>query len=54
VLPWPPLSPDLNPIENLWGYLSQKVYEGGKSYQSSQELWEALVKAWNETPLSFF
>ena len=54
VLSWPPLSPDLNPIENLWGYLSQKVYEGGKSYKSSQELWEALVKVWNETPLSFF
>lgn len=25
ILNWPPRSPDLNPIENLWAYLSQKL-----------------------------
>ena len=54
VLEWPPLSPDLNPIKNLWGMLSQKVYQGGKSYQTSTELWEALVHTWMEIPLAFF
>jgi len=43
VLPWPPYSPDLNIIENLWGIVSQKVYEEGKDYQNADELWESVL-----------
>ena len=42
VLDWPPYSPDLNIIENLWGIVSTKVYEGGKEYQNSSDLWSAV------------
>ena len=28
VLPWPAVSPDMNPIEHIWDYLGRKVREG--------------------------
>uniref|UniRef100_A0A8C5MML4 Tc1-like transposase DDE domain-containing protein n=1 Tax=Leptobrachium leishanense TaxID=445787 RepID=A0A8C5MML4_9ANUR len=43
VMVWPPSSPDLNPIENLWSILKQKIYEGGRQFTSKQQLWEAIV-----------
>ena len=39
---WPPNSPDLNPIENFWGILKTKLYEGGKKYKSKNELWTEI------------
>lgn len=45
-LPWPPQSPDLSPIENIWGYVSEKVYKEGKTYKSKDELWKAIVTEW--------
>lgn len=44
VLPWPPYSPDLNIIENLWSIVSTKVYEGGKEYNNANELWESVCR----------
>ena len=43
----PPCSPDLNPIENVWGLLASRVYAGGKTYASRDELWEAIYTQWN-------
>lgn len=43
---WPAKSPDLNPIENIWGYLTRKVYADGKQYSTKEELKEAILREW--------
>jgi hypothetical protein len=50
LLQWPPYSPDLNIIENLWGIVSRKVYEDGKEYTSADELWESVCRHFMEIP----
>lgn len=45
-LSWPAKSPDLNPIENLWGLLSRRVYVEGKQYANVQELKDLIRRAW--------
>ena len=43
---WPAKSPDLNPIENLWGILAREVYKDGVQFQDKESLKAAIVKAW--------
>ena len=45
-MPWPACSPDLNPIENLWGILVREVYKSGKQFSTVQELKNAILIAW--------
>lgn len=47
---WPARSPDLNPMENLWGLLARKVYAHGKQYSSKQELERAIHDEWAKIP----
>lgn len=46
VMQWPALSPDLNPIENLWGDMARAVYGNGRQYHSVSELEASVKKAW--------
>jgi len=48
LLGWPSKSPDVNPIENLWGSLVRVVYENGKQYDNVTKLKEAILKAWDK------
>lgn len=53
VLPWPALSPDVNPIENAWGYLTHAVYQDGTQYFSVDDLKQAISRAWDAMPDSY-
>lgn len=44
---WPAMSPDLNPIEHLWGIMTRDVYARGKQYSSKEALKTAILKAWS-------
>ncbi|GBO11000.1 hypothetical protein AVEN_192407-1 [Araneus ventricosus] len=44
LLDWPARSPDLNPVENLWGILAHEVYKNGIQYQNKQELMSSIKK----------
>ena len=52
VFPWPPQSPDLSLIEDIWVIVSEKVYKHGKTYQTKDDLWEVIVAAWDAIPRS--
>lgn len=45
VINHPPCSPDLNPIENLFGIIVRDIYEDGRQYQTVDELKNAIVEA---------
>lgn len=46
VMPWPPYSPDLNPIENMWGILARRVYAGAKQFDTIEELKSTVIHCW--------
>jgi transposase len=50
VAAWPPNSPDLNPIENLWAWMKNRVY--AQQYSSLDALKAAVLEAWDAVPAS--
>ena len=51
LMDWPAISPDLNPMENLWGILSQQVYFSGRQFDSSRELRKCIEAELKKIPL---
>lgn len=47
VLDWPPQSPDLNPIENLWDRLKRRLSNYPAAPTSMKLLWERVEYEWN-------
>ena len=46
IMDFPARSPDINPIENLWGILARQVYSGGKQYLTLHDLEKSIYKCW--------
>lgn len=46
LMDWPARSPDLNPIENLWGILVRRVYKENRQFNSVEELKNTILKEW--------
>jgi transposase len=46
VLRWPPQSPDLNPIENVWGHLKRELNSIPHPPASIHELWDRIQESW--------
>lgn len=48
---WPPQSPDLNPIENIWKIIGDKAH--ARNPQNTEELWRILQEEWGALTTSF-
>lgn len=47
ILYLPPYSPELNPVENLWGYL-RSHYLSNRAYDDYDHILNATAQAWNQ------
>ncbi len=47
---WPSMSPDLNPIEHLWGILTRKVEE--RKHSNIHQLCDVVMNEWKRTPVA--
>jgi transposase len=54
LLPWPPQSPDINPIENIWGIIKQKLYADFPVPKSKNDLINNVLSIWDDLPTDLF
>ena len=47
VLDWPPQSPDLTPIENLWNHTKKELPKYPRQAKGVWEIWDRVAEVWN-------
>ena len=45
---WPPYSPDLNIIENVWAIIKDRVYKNSRRFKTESEIKEVIEFHWND------
>lgn len=51
-LNWPAQSPDLSPIENIWGIMKQKFVKLNLENRQRNTIIEAINRIWNNIPVA--
>ncbi|UYV72116.1 hypothetical protein LAZ67_9001869 [Cordylochernes scorpioides] len=49
MLPWPPYSPDLSPIEHVWDIIGRRLHALSQP-RSEDELWQMVEREWRAIP----
>lgn len=52
LLEWPACSPDLNPIENLWGIMVRKIHQNGRQFPNISTLKNEIKQCWESLDIS--
>jgi transposase len=54
VLDWPSLSPDLNPIENMWAAVVKSMKRRRVRFENKDQFLTAISEAWHDLPRHYF
>ena len=49
-IPWPAMSPDMNPIEHVWDFIGRKIYQRNLKCQIIDELRTPILQEWQQFP----
>ena len=47
-IPWPAMSPDMNPIEHIWDFIGRKINQRNPKCQNVDELRTAILQEWQQ------
>ena len=49
-IPWPAMSPDMNPIEYVWDFIDRKINQRNPKCQNIDELRTGILQEWQQFP----